>query len=677
MASTTSTYTERRPLRRLERLWTRGEGYINWLAAAFEPLRPFNPLYHLGPLVIFLLILLCVTGILLLLLYRPGMDRAYESVAAISGGWLGSVVRSVHRYGSDALIVVAFLHALKMLLSDRFSGSRALAWVSGWLLVVLFWITGSMGYFLVWDAAAQWLTEFAVDAFGGAFALSFFGPQAAGRTYSFFVIILFLHAFLPLIIAIGILVHVLRLQRPRYWAPRWLMIASTAVLVLLSVIWPVMSNMPADLRAMLPSARLDWWYMGFLPLSERLGQPGFWGVSLALLGLVSALPWLLRARHHGPSAVDESRCTGCATCARECPYNAIEMVSRNGGGKGQVAQVRGNLCVGCGICVAACPEDAIDLARLEMGALRRQVCEAVAAARAHGHSPLLVYACDRHATLGSLPALASGRSAAAPRVQAGAWPGDGRAAVSCALPCLGSLQPSAVAEALDAGAGEVLLVACPAGDCGFREGSRWLEERVAKRPPLQNARVRLLAAAPGTRVRPDDSVPFGLPRPAASAQSWIVALVVLTLLFGAAILANRPTPARAAGDAQIRLAINHHGELLANARELPPDVVAKLPPGVDPALVLGGERVPVRLQVTLDGETLVAAEYRAGGLRREGSVYGLETVAVAPGARRLVVTLSDDGGEPRVAFDAVAELVAGKTLVLVFDPVKEVFEIWE
>jgi NAD-dependent dihydropyrimidine dehydrogenase PreA subunit len=478
-------------------------------------------------------------------------------------------------------------------------------------------------------------------------------------------------------IAIGVLVHVLRLQRPRYWAPRWLMIAATVALVLLSVLFPAMSNLPADLRRVIGWVQLDWWYMGFLPLSERLGQPGFWGISLALLGLVSALPWLLRGRHNGPSGIDESKCTGCATCARECPYNAIDMVQRENGSKGQLAVVKGSLCTGCGICVAACPEDAIDLRRLEMGALRGQVRDALACARAAGEVPLLVYACDRHATLGSVPALAVGERAAVPRVQSGAWPGEGRAAVTCALPCLGSLQPAAVAEALAAGADEVLLVACPAGDCGYREGSRWLEDRAARRPALQSDRVRLLAAAPGSRIDLSAARPFGPAPRKVGPRSWAVALALLTLLFAAAILANRPAAAVAPAAGQLRLAINHHGELLANARELPPDIATRLPAGVNPAAVLGGERFPIRLQLIVDGETVVETAYQAGGLRREGSVYGLETLSLVPGQRQVTIKLSDDGGEPRTAFERTVEVTPGETLVLVFDPVQEVFLPWE
>jgi ferredoxin len=691
MNQQTPTYLHRRGLRAVERGWTWLEGCINRLADAAPRLQPYNPLYHLGALEIFLLLFLGATGIVLLLLYRPGADRAFESVQAISSGWLGSIIRTAHRYASDVLIVVAFLHALKMLLSDRFWGSRWLAWVSGWLLVVLFWLTGTMGYFLVWDRAAQWLTDYAVSTFGGAFALSFFGPQAAGRTYSFFVIVLFLHAFLPLILAIGVLIHVLRLQRPRLWAPRWLMIATTAVLIVASIFWPALSDLPADLRRVAFSAQIDWLYLGFLPLITRLGNPAFWGLSLAALALVSALPWLRRGRHAGPSAVDAARCTGCAACARECPYSAIEMAAQGeGAAYAQLAVVKEHLCTGCGICVAACPEDAIDLKQLRFGGLHHQVADALAAARRDwatqsGDAPLLVYACDRHIALGSLPDLIPGAvqppsapTEGEPRVRIGVWPGTTRPTVTCALPCIGALHPHAVAEALSAGAADVLLVACPANDCGYREGSHWLAARQERRPVLRQPNVHVLAAAPGSRAAVEAVAQVGnlrhTPQPL---RGLAVGLAVLAVLVIVSIAANRPAQMILPQQAQIRVVINHHGQLIARSQNLPPDMRTKLPPGVDPALVLGGERFPVRLQIRLDGQSVIERSYPPAGLRREGSIYGLETWWLAPGAHTLELNLMDDGATWRTAFTGPADLAAGQSFILIYDPDTRMFARWQ
>jgi hypothetical protein len=128
---------------------------------------------------------------------------------------------------------------------------------------------------------------------------------------------------------------------------------------------------------------------------------------------------------------------------------------------------------------------------------------------------------------------------------------------------------------------------------------------------------------------------------------------------------------------QIRIAINHHGQLLAKARNLPPEVQAKLPPGVDPAAVLGGERFPVRLRLTVDGQPARERVYIAGGLRREGSIYGLETIWLAPGARQIEISLMDDGATWRMAFSGAAQIAAGQALVLVYDATTGAFGRWE
>jgi heterodisulfide reductase subunit A len=63
---------------------------------------------------------------------------------------------------------------------------------------------------------------------------------------------------------------------------------------------------------------------------------------------------------------DELRCAGCATCAKSCPYNAIEKAERAPkrqaeDGRRWAARVNPGLCMGCGTCVAVCPSKCIDL----------------------------------------------------------------------------------------------------------------------------------------------------------------------------------------------------------------------------------------------------------------------------------------------------------------------------
>ena len=180
-------YAQRKLLRALEKLWAKFEGFINRFTKS-----DFNPFYHLGTLTIFMLIVLIATGVYLTILYRPGLDVAYQTVQKIDSTWFGSLMRSVHRYASDAMIVLIVLHMFKILISDRFSGQRWLAWTSGWIMLAMAWLTGTMGYWLIWDQRAQWMTEYMMEYLGGSSGLTYIATDLASRTFSNFVIIIFL-----------------------------------------------------------------------------------------------------------------------------------------------------------------------------------------------------------------------------------------------------------------------------------------------------------------------------------------------------------------------------------------------------------------------------------------------------------------------------------------------------
>jgi len=55
------------------------------------------------------------------------------------------------------------------------------------------------------------------------------------------------------------------------------------------------------------------------------------------------------------SIINEDLCTGCGTCIKICPYNAIQKDERG------IARVNDVLCKGCGVCAASCPEKAITM----------------------------------------------------------------------------------------------------------------------------------------------------------------------------------------------------------------------------------------------------------------------------------------------------------------------------
>ncbi|MCA9942933.1 MAG: 4Fe-4S binding protein [Anaerolineales bacterium] len=718
MAKQHSIYPRRRWLRALEKGTVWLERGINRISTVNERIRPYNPLYHLGTLAIFLLIVLTITGLYLTIFYRPGAERAYSSVVSITATWLGSLMRTIHRYASDGLIVVTILHALKMFFSDRFWGSRWLAWVSGWALVVLFWVIGLMGYWLIWDQPAQWLTEYFIHLLQGPFAFTFFGGQVASSTFSLFVIVLFLHIFLPILLLIGVIIHLLRLARANYWTPRWLMVASVAVLLLLAFWRPLPLALPADMNVLIQRVPLDWWYLGFLPLAQRLGNGGFWITAVFLLVALTGLPWLRPGQHDGPAVVVDANCTGCSACAHECPFMAIEMVERNDDTEyNMLAVVSPNLCTGCGICVGACPDRAIELDRLHSGVIRQDLQRNLRLAQAEGDPAIAVYACERHAALGTLPPLARPQpldvvsptiggaipllqAKQPPRINVGTWPdsqGRPRPVITCVVPCTGMLHPNWAAETIDAGGAGAIVVSCPAHDCSHREGPHWIANRLKRRRTLRQGNVHFWELAPGSQQQVTAlwSQMIGDETEAAARQAVTVVgpqtavtpptqfsflrhslagLVILFITFLGAIALTLNTSNQLPATGQIRLVINHGGAVVASSSDLSADVLAGLPENVDPVQLLGGERLPVRLRLAVDGEVVLENSYEARGLRHEGSIYGLESWWVAPGEHAVSVWLMDDETEWRLVFEGTVDVPESGVVRLLYNEEQDRFQ---
>jgi quinol-cytochrome oxidoreductase complex cytochrome b subunit len=112
-------------------------------------------MYCLGGTTFLMFVILAVTGILLAVYYRPTPDGAYESVLTITKtvpyGWL---VRSVHFYSSNAMLVLAVLHMLRVYYTGSFKAPRELNWVAGVLLGLFTLAAGYTGYVLRWDQEA-------------------------------------------------------------------------------------------------------------------------------------------------------------------------------------------------------------------------------------------------------------------------------------------------------------------------------------------------------------------------------------------------------------------------------------------------------------------------------------------------------------------------------------------
>ncbi len=471
-------------------LFRAGAAY-QWLEALLDRLvsAPLNPLYHTGTIAVFSLAVALVTGIYLFLFYRVGTDAAHRSIEEIMAQpWgIGALMRSLHRYSSDAAILAAALHGLKMFLNDRFSGPRWIGWVSGLSLLGLVWVTSATGYWLVWDMQAQVLSVTiarlldVLPIFGEPLIRTFLD---ADRIQNFlFFLILFVHVTIPLLLGAAYWLHVMRLSRARFMPERYVLAVTGAALLIASLLRPALSGPPADLGRLPAVIPIDWFYFFYFPLTRL--DPRWGWVLLLVTGLAAlSVPWALRGRAPARARVENIACTGCTRCWKDCPYEAIVMVPRQDGTRyKRVAVVNPAKCVGCGICVGACDSAGILLGDQPVSLLGQAVIGRLrSVAVPAGCAPVVVYTCRLMQRLAGW---------LAPDGTLEGLPG----VTVMGLPCVGTLHPEMITKTLEAGAGGVFVAGCVPEDCPFREGSQWLAERLTGR------RLPSLTDVPEGRLR--------------------------------------------------------------------------------------------------------------------------------------------------------------------------------
>jgi len=382
-----------------------------------------------------------------------------------------------------------------MFAQGRSWGPRTLAWVTGLILVFVTFICGWTGFVMVWDVPAQVLAREGarlfdvLPIFSEPISRAFVGERPIPS--AFFFLNLFAHIALPIGLGLLVWLHVSRVARAGLLPPRRLLWSVVALLFVLSLVWPAPLGPPADLFRMPGRAPYDFFYVFWLPLSRALPPGVVWLLFFVVAAVLLVVPlWTRPAKAVAPpkSVVDESMCTGCEQCYLDCPYEAIAMIPRSGGAtegrSAVVAHVTPELCVSCGICAGSC-------APMGVGPPGRTGRDQLSAARAFiaaarpGPRDVVVIGCDRSAGVA--------RTVSRPGVRV--WP----------VTCAGNLHSSVVELLTRAGAGGVMVVACPARDCWNREGPKWTEQRLFhdREAELQERvdrrRVRLVFAAAGDR----------------------------------------------------------------------------------------------------------------------------------------------------------------------------------
>jgi ferredoxin/mono/diheme cytochrome c family protein len=618
----------------LERATFRAEAPVRKVVRSHR----LNPLPHAGTISIFLLIVVVVTGVYITLFFGFGFEASHRSVEKMRDHPLQSVVRTVHRYASAALVLTTLVHAWRIFVAGRFRGPRRWRWATGVTSLVIVWLAGVTGYWLVWDERAQALNEATMSLAGGFGTVSSFyvrnvaGP-GAGSGWGVMFMLWLVHLLLTVVIGYFLWRHVRRSQLP-VMPPRHWMATMLGALVVASLVVPADVLDRVDLARRVGDLPLDPFVLFLLP--PLLGG---WAwltiVVLAIVVLAVVLaPFVSRRTATPVVEIDEDACTGCELCVVDCPYLALTMVARSeadvgasptlGAGR-PVAVVDADACVGCGICIGSCSFGAMQLEGFESP-------EQIDPAGRH-----VVLACSRHLDAAGRPPF-----------------GDDAVGIPVAVvevACSGMIHANAIGSLMRAGATQVQVIGCAPGDCAYGVGNTILDERLrGDRNPHVPKRWAGVAAedwvAPGGLV---DAVAHPNAHPDVDATQWVpgrraagAVAVVLASVVAVAFATRAPYTGGNAG-AGVVVIVDH-----------------------TPGFQLAGQAGPtgtagdaVEVVTRLDGAETDRTEVPVSG----PTAIGVVEVDVAPGDRAVTIALAE-GDVETVLFDGIVSLGGAQRLVV-------------
>ncbi len=281
------------------------------------PTHRLSPLYYFGGMTLFFFGVQVVTGILLMLYYRPSADEAFESVEFITTtvpfGWL---VRSIHSWSANLMIFFAFVHLGSVYFLKAYRPPREMTWMSGTVLLFLALGFGFSGYLLPWNELSFFATKVGTDIAGvipliGAPLMRFLrgGDHVTGGTLSRFY---GWHvAILPAVTTVWLGVHLLRVQlqglsvppgreaearqrRPLRFFPHFLLrevfgwTVALAVLAAFAALFPWELGDKADPFAPAPAGiRPEWYFMFMFETLKLVPGGAILGVEYEVLPILA------------------------------------------------------------------------------------------------------------------------------------------------------------------------------------------------------------------------------------------------------------------------------------------------------------------------------------------------------------------------------------------------------
>jgi quinol-cytochrome oxidoreductase complex cytochrome b subunit len=291
---------------------------ISTLAAMVQkkevPLHRHSIWYYFGGMTLFLFVVQVVTGILLLLYYRPSSENAFESVqfiiTEVKFGWL---IRSIHSWSANLMIATLFVHMFSVFFLRAYYPPREITWISGVLLLFIVICFGFSGYLLPWNKLAFFATKVGTEIAGvvplvGRPILRFLrgGDDVTGATLTRFFG--FHVAVLPASATVLIAIHVLLVQqhgmsvppslagkpiRKMKFVPNFLLrdligwILAIGVLAALAALFPWELGEKADPFAPAPAGIKPEWYFLFMFQTLKYLPPKIWRFDGEVIGIMA------------------------------------------------------------------------------------------------------------------------------------------------------------------------------------------------------------------------------------------------------------------------------------------------------------------------------------------------------------------------------------------------------
>jgi quinol-cytochrome oxidoreductase complex cytochrome b subunit len=179
----------------------------------------FSSTYLLGAISLILFAILTGTGVVLMFYYHPSVPQAYDDMKelqfTVSNGMF---LRNLHRWPAHAMVLVVFLHMLRVFYHKAYRPPREFNWVVGVVLLLLTLLMSYTGYLLPWDQLAFWAVSVGTNMVK---AMPFLGPPVrflllGGTIVGENALLRFyvLHCVvLPLALVFGVGIHLWRVRK--------------------------------------------------------------------------------------------------------------------------------------------------------------------------------------------------------------------------------------------------------------------------------------------------------------------------------------------------------------------------------------------------------------------------------------------------------------------------------